>query len=185
VKDTFNLISDQIRALVHAVCELKELEETALVAEHGLGRHFGSSFKGAVALDWSDAAARRALVGRLVADARVALALGRAALRGFAKDTGCGGGREGASGPQTQGLLLGRGLRDRHTPWRRALPGRQAVGAPGSVRGRSATRGLRLLARRLRRLPAARALHDQPQRALRELLRRDPQAGAMASALQE
>jgi transposase len=87
VKDTFNLISDQIRALVHAVCELKELEETALVAEHGLGRHFGSSFKGAVALDWSDADARRALVGQLVADARVALALGRAALRGFAKDS--------------------------------------------------------------------------------------------------
>ena len=87
VKDTFNLISDQIRALVRAVCELKGFDEEALVAEHGLGRHFGSSFKGSVELDWSDAEARRALVGQLVAEARVALALGRAALRGFAKDS--------------------------------------------------------------------------------------------------
>lgn len=87
VKDTFNLISDQIRTLVREVCELKGLEEAALVAEHGLGRHFGASFKGSVELDWSDAEARRALVGQLVADARIALVLGRGALRGFAKDS--------------------------------------------------------------------------------------------------
>ena len=85
VKDTFNLISDQIRALAQAVCELKDLEEATVVAEHGLGRHFGASFKGSVELDWTDTEARRALIGQLVADARVALALGRAALRGFAK----------------------------------------------------------------------------------------------------
>lgn len=87
VKDTFNLISDQIRTVVQVVCELKGLEEAAVVSEHGLGRHFGSSFKGSVELDWSDAGARRALVGQLVADARIALALGRSALRGFGGDS--------------------------------------------------------------------------------------------------
>jgi hypothetical protein len=87
VKDTFNLISDQIRALVRSVCELKGLEQDVVVAEHGLGRHFGSSFKGSVELDWSDADARQALIGQLVADARVALALGREALRGFSRDS--------------------------------------------------------------------------------------------------
>ncbi len=87
VKDTFNLISDQIRTLVREVCALKALDESALITEHGLSRHFGESFKGSVEIDWSDADARRALVGQLVADARIALALGRAALRGFAKDS--------------------------------------------------------------------------------------------------
>ena len=87
VKDTFNLISDQIRTLVREVCLLKELDESAQIAEHGLSRHFGESFKGSVEIDWTNADARRALVGQLVADARIALALGRAALRGFAKDS--------------------------------------------------------------------------------------------------
>ena len=87
VKDTFNLISDQIRALVREVCDLKELDESAVIAEQGLGRHFGESFKGSVEIDWTDADARRALVGQLVADARIALTLGRASLRGFAKDS--------------------------------------------------------------------------------------------------
>lgn len=87
VKDTFNLISDQIRVLVREVCALKGLDESAVIMEQGLSRHFGESFKGSVEIDWTDADARRALVGQLVGDARVALELGRVALRGFAKDS--------------------------------------------------------------------------------------------------
>lgn len=87
VKDTFNLVSDQIRCVVEEACRLKGWEPEAVVAEHGLSRHCeAASFKGAVDLDWSDAEARRALVGQLVADARVALALAREGLRGFSAD---------------------------------------------------------------------------------------------------
>ena len=35
--------------------------------QEGLSRHFAASFKGAVEIDWSDEAQRRALVGQLVA----------------------------------------------------------------------------------------------------------------------
>jgi transposase/IS5 family transposase len=85
VKDTFNLISEQIREVVRAACGLKSWDEDAVVAEQGLTRHFGTSFKGEVELDWSDADAKRALVAQLVADARIALSLAREALRGYSK----------------------------------------------------------------------------------------------------
>ncbi len=88
VKDTYNLISDQIRTVVKEACALKGWEAEGIIVEHGLSRHFGSSFKGAVELDWDDAQARRALVGQLVADARVALELAQRALRGFASGAG-------------------------------------------------------------------------------------------------
>lgn len=85
VKDTFNLVSDAIRRVVEEACALKGWEREAVVAEQGLGRHFGTSFKGSVELDWSAPEARRALVGQLVADARVALELAKGALRGYAR----------------------------------------------------------------------------------------------------
>jgi len=85
VKDTFNLISDQIRKVVQEIVTLKGYDQDTLVAEHGLGRHFGSSFKSQVDLDWSDAAQKRALVGQLVADATVALELAKAGVRGYRK----------------------------------------------------------------------------------------------------
>jgi len=85
VKDTYNLISDQIRTVVNEACVLKAWEREAVIREQGLSRHFAASLKGAVELDWDDPAARRALVGQVVADARVALALAARALRGFAR----------------------------------------------------------------------------------------------------
>ena len=85
VKDTFNLVSDQIRCVVKEVGKLKGLDQEALAEAEGLTRHFGSSFKGSFDLDWSESEAKRAVVGQLVADARVALALGKRALRGYSK----------------------------------------------------------------------------------------------------
>lgn len=85
VKDTYNLVSDQIRKVVKEACELKGWEQETIVAEHGLGRHFKKSFKGSVQLDWSDPAERRALLAQLVADARVAVELSKKALRGFVR----------------------------------------------------------------------------------------------------
>jgi len=86
VKDTFNLISDQIRHVIDAVVALKDLDRDALIADHGLGRHFGSSLKGQVEIDWDDAEQKRALVEQLVGDARVAMTIAKNSLRGHAKD---------------------------------------------------------------------------------------------------
>ena len=86
VKDTFNLISDQIRRLVNAVAELEELDRDELVAAHGLSRHFGSSFKGLFDIDWDDADQKRAVVAQLVGDAKVALEIAKQAHRCHSQD---------------------------------------------------------------------------------------------------
>lgn len=85
VKDTYNLISDQIRTVVNEACALKGWQPEGVINEQGLSRHFSASVKGTVDLDWDDPAARRALIGQVVADARMALALAARALRGFAR----------------------------------------------------------------------------------------------------
>ena len=85
VKDTYNLVSDAIGRVVTDACQLKSWNRESVVSECGLSRHFGSSFKGESELDWSDKQERRALLAQLVADARVALQLGKKALRGYAK----------------------------------------------------------------------------------------------------
>ena len=86
VRDTYNLVSDGIRHVVDEACRLKGWEREEIVGAEGLSRHFAASFKGSLEVDWSDAEERRAVVGQLVADARVTLALATRALRGYAKD---------------------------------------------------------------------------------------------------
>lgn len=86
VKDTYNLVSDGIRKVIGDACRLKGWDLESVVAEEGLSRHFGTSFKGESDLDWSDADERAALLAQLVGDARVALRTAARALRGYAKD---------------------------------------------------------------------------------------------------
>ncbi len=86
VKDTFNLLSDQIARVVGAVVELKDVNRDQLIAEQGLGRHFASSLKSQFDIDWDDAEQKRAVVAQLVADAHIALTLAKGALRGCAAD---------------------------------------------------------------------------------------------------
>jgi hypothetical protein len=86
VRDTYNLVSDGIRHVVDEACRLKGWEREEIVEAEGLSRHFSASFKGSLDLDWSDPQERRAVVGQLVADARVTLVLATRALRGYAKD---------------------------------------------------------------------------------------------------
>lgn len=83
VKDTYNLISEQVREVVEEACSLKQWDLDQVVEGQGLGRHFAASFKGTVEIDWSDEEQRRALIAQLVGDAKVALELGRNALRGY------------------------------------------------------------------------------------------------------
>jgi hypothetical protein len=85
VKDTFNLISDQIRRLLSEVAKLKGGDPETLAKEHGLQRHFASSFKAEAGIDWSDEAQKRALVGELVAEAKQATKLAQRAMQGHAR----------------------------------------------------------------------------------------------------
>jgi hypothetical protein len=86
VRDTYNLVSDGIRRLVNEACRLKGWAREETVEAEGLTRHYAASFKGSFEVDWSDAKEKRAVVGQLVADARVALRVSTRALRGYAKD---------------------------------------------------------------------------------------------------
>ena len=86
VKDTFNLVSDQIHGLVKEIVALKGLDLEGIVTGNGLGRHFASSFKSQLDIDWSDSGQKRAVVEQLVADTRVALQLANDALRGYKAD---------------------------------------------------------------------------------------------------
>jgi len=90
VKDTYNLVSDQIARVLQAACRHAGWDAAAMVTERGLGRHFGASYKGAVELDWSDDAAKRALLRQLVADAQVTLALADRALEAEGGDVDAG-----------------------------------------------------------------------------------------------
>jgi hypothetical protein len=86
VKDTFNLVSDQIRCLIKEIVALKGGDLDEYVDGNGLSRHFASSFKSQLSIDWSNDGQKRAVVGQLVADARIALELANAALRGYARN---------------------------------------------------------------------------------------------------
>lgn len=85
VKDTFNLVSDQIRRVLQEISSLKGGDAKRLADEQGLSRHVGSSFKGESDIDWSDESQRRALVGELVADAKKAQQLAQRAMLGHAR----------------------------------------------------------------------------------------------------
>lgn len=85
VRDTFNLISDQIRRVLVEVTQLKGGEPERLATDNGLTKHVGSSFKGESDLDWTDETQRRALVGELVADAKKAAGLAQRAMLGHAR----------------------------------------------------------------------------------------------------
>ena len=85
VKDTFNLISDQIRRVLGEIAKLKGGDAETLAQGNGLERHFGSSFKAEAKIDWGDDSQKRALVGELVADAKKATKLAQRAMLGHGR----------------------------------------------------------------------------------------------------
>jgi transposase len=85
VRDTFNLISDQIRRVLVEISKLKGGDATDLAKANDLSQHFGASFKGESDIDWTDESQQRALVGSLVADAKKATALAQRSMLGHAR----------------------------------------------------------------------------------------------------
>lgn len=69
VKDTYNLLADGMVQVVRVLAQGEGAEPAAWARAHGLSRYFGTSLKGEAAIDWDDPAARRQLLGSMVADA--------------------------------------------------------------------------------------------------------------------
>jgi hypothetical protein len=86
VKDTYNLLADGIIQLLRALAARDGAAPDEWAAAHELGRYCGASLKGAAGIDWDDAAARRAFLQAIVADADRLLALARGALADLAGD---------------------------------------------------------------------------------------------------
>ena len=73
VKDTFNLLGEAITLLARQLAKEQRQSEGQFLEEAGLGRYTGSSLKGSADIDWSDEAARQALLTEIVRDARALL----------------------------------------------------------------------------------------------------------------
>ena len=79
VKDTYNLLSEDIVKLMKAVVAVEDVPVRQWAESHGYQRYAGSSVKGEKAIDWSDRQARRKLLAEIVADADRLLELARQA----------------------------------------------------------------------------------------------------------
>jgi len=84
VKDTFNLLSDAIAAVVRSVARQKKESVEGIAAGAGLGRHVaaGGSVKGSEIVEWGDEEQVGAFLGRLLEDCDRAVEL--------ADEAGCG-----------------------------------------------------------------------------------------------
>lgn len=87
VKDTYNLLSDGIVQVVRALAHLEGMGPEDWARKRGLDLYFGSSVKGEAAIDWDDEQQRRALLGRIVADADALLELVRQAQGQFPQES--------------------------------------------------------------------------------------------------
>ena len=80
VQDTFNLVAAGIRQLGRVLAQQEAKKPDAFFAEQGLERYTKDSVKGSADLDWSDDAAKNALLTHVVHDARRLLALATSSL---------------------------------------------------------------------------------------------------------
>jgi len=84
VKDTYNLLSDAIKGVLHRIAEEQKRAIGEVAEEAGLARHVNApSIKGSVEMDWSSEDERRAFLASLLADC--------AAVAALAEQAECGG----------------------------------------------------------------------------------------------
>lgn len=86
VRDTYNLLADGIVKLVRALARRDGQSPEGYAAAYGLSSYFGSSLKGAAAIDWDDPSARQSFLRQIVADADRLLDQTRSLLGGLAPD---------------------------------------------------------------------------------------------------
>ncbi|MFH1140846.1 MAG: IS1182 family transposase [Chloroflexota bacterium] len=79
VKDTYNLLADGMVQVVKVLAQLEGVCPKDWAERHGFESFFGSSMKAEAGIDWDNEKERRALLGRIVADADRVLELARQA----------------------------------------------------------------------------------------------------------
>lgn len=93
VKDTFNLLADGIKQLIHGLIKASAPANKQSVTgpdwadEHGYSRYFSASIKGTEKLDWNNKQQLRQFLASIVADAERLLALTRDELRHYEADS--------------------------------------------------------------------------------------------------
>jgi Transposase DDE domain/Transposase domain (DUF772) len=80
VQDTFNLLASGIRQLGRVLAQQEDKKPNDFFAEQDLDRYTHDSVKGSADLDWSDDAAKNALLTQIVQDAKRLLALATSSL---------------------------------------------------------------------------------------------------------
>ncbi len=75
VEDTYNLLATGIRQLAGALARSRKQQPKKWMSEQGLSRYTDPSIKGSADIDWSDSAAKEALINGIVADAKKLLGM--------------------------------------------------------------------------------------------------------------
>jgi hypothetical protein len=75
VQDTFNLLATRIRQLARAIAGIQEDKLDDYLNQQDLHRYSSASLKGSADIDWSDEAAKEALLTQVVTDAKRLLVL--------------------------------------------------------------------------------------------------------------
>ena len=80
VEDTYNLLAEALRQVLHVLADLQDTEYERFAGDHGFDRYVQSSFKGSFTIDWDDDDQRQTVLTALVADGERGLALARTIL---------------------------------------------------------------------------------------------------------
>jgi IS5 family transposase len=84
VEDTYNLLAESLRQVLHVLAGLDQTPFEQYAAEHDLRRYTEPSFKGTVAIDWDNQKDRDHVLQALVVDCDRVLDLARRALTAYA-----------------------------------------------------------------------------------------------------
>jgi len=86
-EDTYNLIAEGIRMLSRELAKLQAMQWESWLAEHNLTRYAEPSIKGAVEVDWDDAASREEFLRGLIGDGQRLLETARQMRAGLEADS--------------------------------------------------------------------------------------------------
>jgi hypothetical protein len=75
VEDTFNLLAEGLRQVLHVLAQLSARTPEAFAAAHDFSRYVAPSFKGTFSIDWDKENERQTVLDSLVADCQRALSL--------------------------------------------------------------------------------------------------------------
>lgn len=85
VEDTYNLLAESLRGVLHVLAKLEEKEYEVFGVDHDFKRYTEPSFKGSMSIDWDNEGERQIVLNSLVADCDRVLSLAGQKLSGYAE----------------------------------------------------------------------------------------------------